>query len=164
MLNTEERWTAARITELRRLWADGYSATQIEGTLDGGFSRSAVLGKVHRLGLEPRRSAYSQPKERKPRAVPVFDFRRSRAEKAARQHGERIEPPPIVLLECRPCGLLDLTADTCRYPIGDPGKADFHFCGAQPRSGKPYCAFHHKIAHAPPPTKVRSPFIPRRAA
>ena len=43
-------WTGDRIELLRQRWADGISATQIAAEL-GGVSRSAVLGKVHRLGL-----------------------------------------------------------------------------------------------------------------
>ena len=36
---------------------------------------------------------------------------------------------------------------TCQWPIGDPGTPDFHFCGASPLSGKPYCAEHAAIAY-----------------
>jgi GcrA cell cycle regulator len=37
---------------------------------------------------------------------------------------------------------LELTDDTCRWPVGDPCNADFFFCGAQPLPDKPYCAAH----------------------
>ncbi|MEM0907525.1 MAG: GcrA family cell cycle regulator, partial [Pseudomonadota bacterium] len=43
-------WTDERIEELRKLWADGLSASQIADSL-GGVSRNAVIGKIHRLGL-----------------------------------------------------------------------------------------------------------------
>ncbi len=36
---------------------------------------------------------------------------------------------------------------TCQWPIGDPGTPEFHFCGATPLSGKPYCAEHAAIAY-----------------
>lgn len=36
---------------------------------------------------------------------------------------------------------------TCQWPIGDPGTPDFHFCGATPLSGKPYCAEHAAVAY-----------------
>ena len=35
---------------LKKLWADGLSASQIAAEL-GGITRNAVIGKVHRLGL-----------------------------------------------------------------------------------------------------------------
>ncbi|GBR51905.1 hypothetical protein AA106555_0726 [Neokomagataea thailandica NBRC 106555] len=35
----------------------------------------------------------------------------------------------------------------CCWPFGDPGTPGFHFCGARPLSGKPYCAEHAAIAY-----------------
>ena len=35
-----------------------------------------------------------------------------------------------------------LTADTCRWPFGDPVDADFHYCGKPPLIGRPYCDKH----------------------
>lgn len=46
--------------------------------------------------------------------------------------------------------LLDLTERTCRWPVGDPGKPGFGFCGAEVSPGcKPYCATHGLRAYAP---------------
>ena len=42
--------------------------------------------------------------------------------------------------------LLDLER---RWPIGDPGSADFFFCGGQTVSGLPYCAYHSRVAYQP---------------
>jgi len=36
----------------------------------------------------------------------------------------------------------DLTIDTCRWPVGDPAEADFHYCGELPLVGQPYCDKH----------------------
>lgn len=38
--------------------------------------------------------------------------------------------------------LVDLKATSCRWPIGDPKDADFHFCGKEAIVGKSYCAEH----------------------
>ena len=46
-------WTDERVELLKKLWADGLSASQIAGRL-GGVTRNAVIGKVHRLGLSGR--------------------------------------------------------------------------------------------------------------
>ena len=35
-----------------------------------------------------------------------------------------------------------LTNNDCRWPIGDPQHADFHFCGKRKAVGFPYCEFH----------------------
>lgn len=39
-------------------------------------------------------------------------------------------------------GLLDLNDRICRWPMGHPGEADFHFCGEQVNPGYPYCVDH----------------------
>ncbi|MEP4560994.1 MAG: GcrA family cell cycle regulator, partial [Nitratireductor sp.] len=41
-------WTDERVELLKKLWAEGLSASQIAAQL-GGVSRNAVIGKVHRL-------------------------------------------------------------------------------------------------------------------
>ncbi|TZG27596.1 GcrA family cell cycle regulator [Sphingomonas montanisoli] len=48
-------WTDERIDQLKRLWGQGMTASQIAEEL-GGVSRNAVIGKAHRLGLEARPS------------------------------------------------------------------------------------------------------------
>src|SRR4051794_12902118 len=36
---------------------------------------------------------------------------------------------------------------TCSWPIGDPSKSDFHFCGAKREPGQSYCAEHISLAY-----------------
>jgi len=48
-------WTDERIEQLRQMWTNGHTASQIAETL-GGVSRNAVIGKAHRLGLQSRPS------------------------------------------------------------------------------------------------------------
>ena len=46
--------------------------------------------------------------------------------------------------------LLELTEQTCRWPVGDPGSGDFFFCGGNAVVGLPYCAYHARVAYQPP--------------
>jgi len=48
-----------------------------------------------------------------------------------------------------------LTEASCRWPIGDPQMADFHFCGRRKVSGLPYCDFHARRAYQPPQPRRR---------
>jgi hypothetical protein len=41
---------------------------------------------------------------------------------------------------------LALRPGACRWPIGEPGEAGFHYCGAASVSGRSYCAAHLAIA------------------
>jgi GcrA cell cycle regulator len=46
-------WSDERVEMLKKMWAEGQSASQIAKEL-GGVTRNAVIGKVHRLGLSNR--------------------------------------------------------------------------------------------------------------
>jgi hypothetical protein len=41
---------------------------------------------------------------------------------------------------------LALRPGVCRWPIGEPGEAGFHYCGAASVSGRSYCRAHLDIA------------------
>lgn len=67
-------WTEERVALLRKLWAEGFSASQIAAQL-GGITRNAVIGKAHRLKLagrtkaQPRRRANTAAEQAAPAAV-----------------------------------------------------------------------------------------------
>lgn len=57
--------------------------------------------------------------------------------------------PPRRLVPAKPSpeiadktSLLDLSDRVCRWPMGHPGEADFHFCGEKVNPGFPYCVEH----------------------
>ena len=47
-------WTEERVELLKKLWMEGFSASQIAAELGDGVTRNAVIGKVHRLKLSGR--------------------------------------------------------------------------------------------------------------
>ena len=59
-------WTEDRVDTLKKLWADGLSASQIAGKLGMGVTRNAVIGKVHRLNLAGR---VNTPRSQTPRTA-----------------------------------------------------------------------------------------------
>ena len=160
-------WTDERVELLKKLWADGLSASQIAAEL-GGVTRNAVIGKVHRLGLAGRAKSPSSaaPRPRKPRAAHMLRVPRpsTRGNTALMQaYDFDIEAEPAFVDNVIPIGqrrtLLELTEETCRWPIGDPGQPDFFFCGGQSITGLPYCAYHSRVAYQPPNARRdRRPF------
>ena len=58
-------WTDERVETLKKMWAEGQSASQIAKEL-GGVTRNAVIGKVHRLGLSNRVGGAPEPVKAKP--------------------------------------------------------------------------------------------------
>jgi len=151
-------WTDERVETLKKLWADGHSASQIAAEL-GGITRNAVIGKVHRLGLAGRAKSPSSaaPRQRKPRAVShmLRVSRPSMRGNTALAHAYELdtEAEPELIDNVIPLGqrrsLLELTEETCRWPIGDPGTADFFFCGGPTITSLPYCAYHSRVAYQP---------------
>ncbi len=61
-------------------------------------------------------------------------------------------PSPIKRTSPKPkkekqASLVDLGPSCCRWPIGDPRDAGFHFCGKKAIPGKPYCPEHAAVAY-----------------
>ena len=63
-------WTDERIDQLKKMWSEGATASQIADTL-GGVSRNAVIGKAHRLGLDARPSPVKPGEEKEKKAAPA---------------------------------------------------------------------------------------------
>jgi GcrA cell cycle regulator len=158
-------WTPDRVETLKKLWADGLSASQIAARLGMGVTRNAVIGKVHRLNLagratQPRTAAPRAPREGRPNRPHAPSMPTAGAN--ALKPMLRAEPMsrPLPLPEPKPMRLVDLSKDgritilhlsdkTCRWPIGDPGTEEFCFCGHGPRESSPYCEYHARIAYQP---------------
>lgn len=153
-------WTDERVELLKKLWNDGLSASQIAAEL-GGITRNAVIGKVHRLGLSGRAKApaAAAPRQRKPRTAAMMlrvarpALRGNTVLARLPAYEVEYEADPEITAEIVPigqrCSLLDLSECKCRWPIGDPGTADFFFCGGTTAEGLPYCTHHARIAYQP---------------
>lgn len=163
-------WTDERVDLLRKLWAEGLSASQISAQL-GGVSRNAVIGKVHRLKLSSRgRATGAQPRPKKAtpsgghKAAPRPAGPRSIGATAlAQQFDTDALPKPalrtnenIVVPISKNLKLIELTERTCKWPNGDPLHEDFSFCGNESPESGPYCTYHSRIAFQPASERRRS--------
>ncbi|PQO23651.1 GcrA cell cycle regulator [Rhodobacteraceae bacterium WD3A24] len=87
-------WTNERVETLKRMWAEGQSASQIAKEL-GGVTRNAVIGKVHRLGLSNRTGAPAgEPAPEAATAAEAADTTSPRPETAAGATAAFAEPGP----------------------------------------------------------------------
>ena len=134
-------WTEARVALLRKLWAEGLSASQIAKEL-GGVTRNAVIGKIHRLGLSKRDH---------PRRSPDIN-----AVKTARIVRQKVQSAPrLVYVAPKDIGPLEPLGDTidkakygeCLWIEGDP-KDDGRICGRE-TGGHAYCQHHRSAAYVP---------------
>ncbi len=153
-------WTDERVELLKKLWAEGLSASQIAGRL-GGVTRNAVIGKVHRLGLSGRAtsSRSSSPRPRRTHVPRANRRRRLCSGRAAmsrsslntrRSSISRPQPlQELVIPLHERASILTLKEAMCRWPIGDPGEPEFHFCGRKRCGTLPYCEHHARMAYQP---------------
>lgn len=158
-------WDDARIEQLKKLWADGLSASQIAAEL-GGVTRNAVIGKVHRLGLSGRAKAKPQPAAR-PRVKTVVKAPRApsiavRGNLAVVAYAESepevmLKPREMVVIPIsRRISIMELREGVCRWPLGDPLQPDFAYCGADSGVGRTYCEGHARMAFQPQAERRRA--------
>ena len=124
-------WTDERVEQLKTLWTEGLSASQIARAL-GGVTRNAVIGKVHRLGLAGRATPARTDRPRLPSA-PRVSLRNHHAPEPP-----VVEEDPLTLNDGSHATVLTINDRMCRWPIGDPSENEFHFCGHKPKAGSPY--------------------------
>ncbi len=168
-------WTDERVELLKKLWAEGLSASQIAAQL-GGVSRNAVIGKVHRLKLSGRGRTTAAPTRQKKAASAPAVAKPVRAASPARSAAPAIgatalqvqfdaEPVArpqlrssdnVVVPISRRLDLTQLTERTCKWPNGDPLSEDFHFCGNEAGESGPYCAYHARLAFQPASERRRA--------
>lgn len=162
-------WTQEREAIATKMWRDGYSGSQIAAELGGDFTRSAVIGKIHRLGvavdlnsIESRRklAAHERPK-RKPRGA----GRPSRADNIVKLR-EIMRRPGTAELALPVNFSEHATIHTdlheferqegrklCRFPISEP-TATMLVCGAVAMVEGSYCCRHARIAYTYMPGDV----------
>jgi len=160
-------WTEDRVTVLKKLWAEGHSASQIAKQL-GGVTRNAVIGKVHRLGLSGRATP-SRPVKRPPRLArpkprvmpdgtvktpPATAPERVDALKPSEKNAMIAALPPLETSDGKAATILTIRDSMCKWPIGDPADPKFAFCGRKSDCG-PYCTEHAKLAFQPAKKRER---------
>jgi GcrA cell cycle regulator len=150
-------WSAERIEELKRCFHAGLSCSQIANEI--GVTRNAVIGKLTRLGLtRPRDLSRRQLAQRRaarlahPKLPRVARPRRPRLDIFAQHEMLMVAFPTqatadVPIYNGRGVTLLELGQGKCRWPISEPGAADFCYCGNMPVEGLPYCLGHARIAY-----------------
>ena len=102
------------------------------------YSRSAVIAKLSRMGI------YKKP------STQFKKFQRTQT--FFRLENKSVDNPILNIIEKRSkhgVDMRDLDSETCRWPLGDPREAGFHFCGCMVTDGSIYCSAHHSRAYTP---------------
>lgn len=160
-------WTDERIALLHKLWQDGLSCSVIANVM-GGVTRNAVIGKLHRSGLQGRgavkdKKTIATKAKGRPAPAPRSPRVKLRSDGIVAPYFAPTPlpiEPPAALDPATNCTLIDLAAGQCKWPLGDPRDEAFRFCGApqtqrlRPTGGtteicpSPYCQVHHALAYS----------------
>ena len=141
-------WDDNNVAKLRDLWDQGLPTAQIGKLL--GFTKNAVVGKAHRIGLErrpsPIRRTAVKPDRKKARSpvMPKLNFESTKElESVSTSEASVFQPVVKNLFNSTP-------KRGCEWPVGHPDEADFHFCGNDRFEDKPYCLDHCAVAYVVP--------------
>lgn len=156
-------WSEEAVERLKALHAQGLSGSELASRFGGGLTRSAIFGKLHRLGLT------GKPKRRPPPPIPrqqaardfgdcvdrgravhgsgpmKFNFARKTprggCESGARVGGVSHSGARVLAPPSRRIGIVDIGDGQCRFIDGDDGCA----CGHPVAEGSSWCPFHHAV-------------------
>jgi GcrA cell cycle regulator len=145
-------WTSDAVADLKKYVSEGFSYGQIARLL-GCTSRNQPLCKFNRLKkLDATLSSPRSQERRRPVSLaPIAVVARVSAE-AKLTAGELV---PFEL-DGTPITLDNRESSMCEYPIGDPLRHDFRYCGHVKHNKSPYCEAHHKLCRFP---NVRKPKV-----
>ena len=136
-------WTPESEQKLKKLWKDGLTGSEIAKFF--GTTRSAILGKVHRLKLETRATSKRTTNTTKIKTEVTGEVKREklvgRKSKFKALLLDKSFPPE------QPTKLEDLTDDHCRWPLGEKLQPVKFFCGRKPTEKFVYCALHLMIGY-----------------
>ncbi|MDR0967973.1 MAG: GcrA family cell cycle regulator [Rickettsiales bacterium] len=167
-------WTPAILNKMKTLMERGLSTAEIGKKI--GMSKNAVVGKLNRLGWNPKATGAdvkktSAKKEIKirvkaPKKTPVKKTpaqiaitKKANSKVAAAPAKKKVSDKKNM---AQHQNMIDhvmdmamLRGDQCRWPIGNPDSDNFHFCGEKVFPGKPYCYEHCRASYQmmPPPKK-----------
>ena len=141
-------WDNDNVSRLRELWDQGLPTSQIGKLL--GFTKNAVVGKAHRIGLErrpsPIRRTAVKPDRKKARSpvMPKLNFENVKEETT------NITKPNTSFKPLVKNILAPIIKRGCEWPEGHPDESDFKFCGKERFEDKPYCLNHCAVAYVIP--------------
>ena len=139
-------WNDENVARLKELWDQGLPTAQIGKLLD--FTKNAVVGKAHRIGLErrpsPIRRTAVKPDRKKARSpiMPKLNFEMDKQDNINISN-KTFQSTNTNLFSSK-------FKRGCEWPEGHPDEPEFQFCGKDRFDEKPYCLDHCTIAYIIP--------------
>ncbi len=136
-------WNQQKVEDLKKLWNEGVATSRIGEQL--GFTKNAVIGKAFRLGLERRQN--SRKKTSHPASFATTSLYREASTPSSSITTKRDPVRRREKFSFKKSIVGTGSFKSCQWPIGDPLKEGFHYCGSQNIPTKPYCIEHYKKAY-----------------
>lgn len=144
------RWSPEEVFMLRQLAKTrphDALAEDLSDAFEREFSAKEVADKMKVLGIsKPAQSQTAVDLQR------FIERNRPKAPRPSRAHVSSLSDEPLV----DHGSVLDLSEQTCKWPIGDPHEAGFHFCCRPAEATTPYCTYHALRAYQPSKDHRRS--------
>lgn len=152
-------WTDVQIQEAITLYLMPMTASAVAEKI--GRTKGAVVGKLVRAGVMGKGGTHPRPR---PPAQDRATIRKRSAARRARlrkplkpttpQTASCPSTPVAISMLVDPMAarytrvtLMQLTATTCRYPLGERADRATYFCGDECAVEVPYCVLHTKICY-----------------
>lgn len=151
-------WPPALVDRLKEERIRGLSASQIAKLLNQEFrttfSRSAVIGKLHRLGLTQEKPARPTRLDMpitppKPRAAKPAPAPRPTPRPVPRPEPVRAEPADLTVIPATAKHWIERKPCQCAWPVAGQGYETLSCC-APTQPGSSYCAPHYAAGRMPP--------------
>lgn len=157
LYDNSKEWTPKRVAYLRELRDKGIPPSKIAVRL-GGVSKSAVIGKMHRLGIGPltrneRPSRINNDRLRFLRAPGTPSIHKTKTSGFRVKRRPNSDPIILEVEQPRSNGIsfVDLPKKGCRYELAGTAIVkpdDFRFCGAPRHEHYPYCLHHCLVCYS----------------
>jgi GcrA cell cycle regulator len=157
-------WTAEVVERVRRLYVDeGKSATQTAALMGGEFTKSAIVGKAHRMGwfVDPARWPNSPGRQaeqelRRRVATGTDRIKRPRPAKPPKPPKQIAASKPLPQMgqlapQVDPIAFRLALRAQCSWPVGPADEeptSEMLICAAPVDGDCPYCAAHLKLSRS----------------
>jgi hypothetical protein len=162
--STPTAWTPEAEAKIKALWLDGVPASAIEATLGGLYSRSAITGKLGRMGIlgTVQRANMDRGLKQRIEARQRREGRQKAAQPVAAPTATKA-PPVVETASSAGVMLLALLPWHCRWITQGSGEFAV-FCACRHTEGSVYCEPHRRMSVTERPADKRHMRLERWAS
>ena len=142
-----KEWTKQEVEKLKKYLEAGFATSEIGRRL--GYTKNAVIGKIHRLKSVNGLTNVKIPKKKisSPRSINEFAVDMILKEKAEKEKDVVKKVKFTDNFEGLKLKLIDLPVDACVWHVTESKDGEFCFCGCQVVKNKSYCSRHCQEAY-----------------